>query len=425
MARKSTHVERELYIAAPDGIAVYAQNPSYTSVEGQALIEAIKHEAMHIDPDRRERFYHPRIFRRRSEDGGRTWVVEPDLTRESPSHLDGQQRHVPMHILDPNRNVLICLHATYEVDTREGMFERGNRMQRTYRTYYELSHDGGRSWSDPKQVIDSRDAYDAVRWGPGLSYGQSGGAADMLAWAFLDDGTLVFGLTVGNASAEEKGSHGGEKRGRWAVVYVQARWDDEAADLRFIFGNLILVDPGQSRIGCCEPALAWLGGRRLFNAMRCQGDEASGLYATRFSTVSEDGGLTWSKPEPLRYDDGSVVWTPASFSQFLRSSRKSKTYWLANILSGPVHGQTPRYPLTIAEFDTGRCCILKNTVQVIQNLPEGAPKERRYTNWGSYEERGTGDIILTLPEQPKYMDFSTMARPEDFTADCLRYRVQL
>jgi len=169
--------------------------------------------------------------------------------------------------------------------------------------------------------------------------------------------------------------------------------------------------------------VAHLGGARLFNTMRCQGDPSTGVYATRFSTVSEDGGLTWSVPEPLQYDDGSTVWTPASYSQFIRSGKTGRTYWLANILSGPVHGQTPRYPLTIAEFDTVNCRIIKASVRSIQELPEGAPTERRYTNWGSYVERWTGDLILTLPEQPKQTDFSAMTRPEEFTADCIRYRI--
>jgi hypothetical protein len=141
--------------------------------------------------------------------------------------------------------------------------------------------------------------------------------------------------------------------------------------------------------------------------------------------MSRDGGLTWSAPEPLRYDDGTTVWTPASYSQFVESSKTGRTYWLANILSEPVHGQMPRYPLTIAEFDTEHCCILRNTVRTIQDLPDGAPLQRRYTNWGSYEERGTGDFVLTLPEQPKHMDFTAMTRPEDFTADCIRYRIQI
>ena len=72
-------VSRELYIAAPSGIAVYAQSPCYAALTGESLVEAIKHEGLVFDTDGRRRYYHPRIFRRRSDDNGRAWTAEADL----------------------------------------------------------------------------------------------------------------------------------------------------------------------------------------------------------------------------------------------------------------------------------------------------------------------------------------------------------
>ena len=143
-------------------------------------------------------------------------------------------------------------------------------------------------------------------------------------------------------------------------------------------------------VGCCEPGLAWLGGQRLFNTMRCQGNEAHKIYSTRYTTLSEDGGMTWSEPVPLVYDDGTTVWTPVS----------------------------------IAVFDPERLCVLRDTIRVIQDLPEGAPMTRRYTNFSMSEERGTGDLMLLMPEQPKHMGFEEMTKAEDFEADCIRFRVR-
>ena len=42
------------------------------------------------------------------------------------------------------------------------------------------STDGGRNWTESKQVIDRREGYDATRWGPGLEHGRNGGVADLL-----------------------------------------------------------------------------------------------------------------------------------------------------------------------------------------------------------------------------------------------------
>jgi len=135
-----------------------------------------------------------------------------------------------------------------------------------------------------------------------------------------------------------------------------------------------------------------------------------------------DSSISFGTP---RYDDGSTVWTPASVHRFFPSSKTGKSYVIANILPGPVYGQTPRYPLTIAEFDTNRLCVRRDTVQVIQGLPEGAPKSRRYTNFSMYEERGTGDLVLLMPEEPKKVEFEERTRPEDMEADCIEFRVRL
>ena len=74
---------RKLYIAAREGKAVYAQNPSYTDLDGREILESVKDEAMLVDPGVGKLFYHDRIYRRRSSDNGLTWVEEPDLTTDA------------------------------------------------------------------------------------------------------------------------------------------------------------------------------------------------------------------------------------------------------------------------------------------------------------------------------------------------------
>ena len=63
---------------------------------------------------------------------------------------------------------------------------------------------------------------------------------------------------------------------------------------------------------------------------------------------------------------------------------------------------------------------------VIQDLPEGAPTEdlskgelgRRYSNFGHYFDRETGEFVLMMAEEPKFSW-------EDFRADTIRYRIRL
>ena len=416
-------VGRETHLPGPVGEAVYVYSPTYASVTGTALLETVRHEAFYERPDTGRHYYSSWICRRRSEDNGRTWTDEPGGMRVTPADLTGGKSFPFGMVLHPQRDVLIDFESRYEMDLGQPMFGTGNRIGRTYRLFYRISRDQGRTWTAPAQAIDSRPGFDAVRWAPGVEFGRIGGVGDGQR-IFLPDGTMVMGFTAVHPEAPADDVSERSKEHYSTTFYAQARLAPDASRLDWRFGEMIVVPFPQAAGGCCEAALAWLGGTRFYSTMRCQGDERCGIYSSRQGTVSDDAGMTWSRPRPLSYEDGAPVWTPASVHQFFRSSKNGKTYVLANILSRPVYGQVPRYPLCIAEFDTERVCVLRGTVQVIQDLPPGAPVDRRYTNWGMYEERGTGDLIMLLPEMPRDKNYEDM-KPEDFGADCIRYRIGL
>jgi len=406
-------------MTAETGIAVYANNPCYTSVDGESLVESVNHEALAFDPDGSRRYYHPRVFRRRSDDNGRTWVDEPDLHTESLSGLDGQKRSIPLHFLDETGDRLVSIFFTYEVDTNEFIFKGGSLIQRTYRMWYEISADGGLTWTTPRQIVDCRAGYDETHWAPGIVYGENGAVPNVSQSVVLDDSSYLVGLTV--SATNETGSDG---EGSWKVGHMQLLLRGDLS-LEATFGDMVEVPKTIADSGCCEPATTELTGGRILTTMRCQGREDGSIFSSRQCVISEDGGFTWSDPQPLRYDDDGEVFMPASYNSFMHSSVTGKTYLFANILPKPVVHQMPRYPLVMAELDTERGCILRDSLQVIQDLPEGAPSQRRYTNWGAYEERGTGHIILNMPEQPKTHDFTAMTHPDHFTADCYRWQIAL
>ena len=72
----------------------------------------------------------------------------------------------------------------------------------------------------------------------------------------------------------------------------------------------------------------------------------------------------------------------------------------------------------MAEMDTDRFCLIKDTVTVIQGFPSGAPANRSYTNFGHYVDRVTREFVLTPAEMPKFS-------VKDFRADTVRYRIKV
>jgi len=416
------HVTRSMYVEAPPAVAPYAKS-TYVSRDGCEVLERVKYQTMTVQADGRKHYHEQRGYFRRSLDNGVTWKEEGASSPLGPQERERLQVLSLGLILDPRTDMLIDLFLTNEFDVTEGMFKRGNRIQRTQRTWYRLSADGGRTWGDVQQVIDSRTGYDETHWAPGTTWGQEGGRATG-QHLFLPDGDLVMGFTF--MHPEVPATYPPDAAAYYVTIrYARARFNGDCSALEWRFGDEIAVDFPQSTMGAAEPALTRLADGRLYNTMRCQGSKEHGTYAVRYCTLSSDEGVTWTEPEPLVYDDGSTVWTPASPHRFFTSSKTGKTYLLANILDAPVYHQHPRYPLAIAEFDPEAVCVRRDTVEVIQDLPPGAPTERRYTNFSMREERGTGDLLLVMPEQPREVDYSDMTDPEQFTADCFQWRVAL
>jgi hypothetical protein len=263
------------------------------------------------------------------------------------------------------------------------------------------------------QIIHDGNGCDERQWMPGFDIERHTAGFDQPHAITLNDGTLLFGFTV--------------KTPRYLTRFFRGRWNEREERMIWESSAPISVPGGVSSTGPCEPDLLSLGGQRVFTTMRTQGIPAKQVPTTRQCALSEDGGRTWSKPEPLKYDDGTPVWVPAAIAVFERHPATGRVFWFANIQREPVYGQIPRYPLTMAEFDTKRLCILKDSVTIIQDLPSGAPKAgdpkkgelgRRYSNFGHYVDRHAGEIVLLVAEEPR-------VTWEDYWSDTIRFRIKL
>jgi len=377
-------------------------NPSYTSRDGLGMIMT-KRERISSGNDRR-RQQSGTLQRMMSEDNGATWTAHGPVV-SGGSYAAEHQNLAWHHFLDPLNEQLLSVHQTTRPNT-------AGSVKKTA-LYYQVSADAGRTWGPARQIIHRGSESDEIHWMPVITGNKQYVEIDQAPFVKLDDGTIVFGFTVHRSTRKFPA-----EQIYAGVAFLRGRWSDDQREIAWDAGDMIRVPADVSPYGVCEPDMLRLGGQRLLTTMRCQGYDEQNIFSTRQWAISEDGARTWSDPKTLCYDDGSTVAVPASLAAFERDPRTGKAYWFANILDQPVTHQSPRYPLTIAELDTERICIIRDSVTVVQDLPEGAPTDRCYTNFGHYVDRATGDFVLMMAEFPK---FST----EDCRADSVRFRIHV
>jgi hypothetical protein len=117
----------------------------------------------------------------------------------------------------------------------------------------------------------------------------------------------------------------------------------------------------------------------------------------KWISVSNDGGITWSKITDLRYDTGEQFYSPATFAETIRSTATGKLYCFLNINAYPPVGNGPRYPLQVAEIDEENICLKKGTVTIIDDRnPELDSSHLQLSNFGLLEDRKNHMIELYL-----------------------------
>ena len=121
----------------------------------------------------------------------------------------------------------------------------------------------------------------------------------------------------------------------------------------------------------------------------------------------------------MKYDDGSDFYSPSSIHRMIRHSVTHRLYWLGNISATPPHGNSPRYPLVMAEVDEGMAALRKGTVTAIDDR-QPDQGDIQFSNFSLLEDRETHRFELyltTYAQQPDPADWAT--------ADNYKYFVEL
>ena len=305
--------------------------------------------------------------------------------------------------------------ADYDASTGSlvGMWLRQIRHGGVYHnfTYCRMSPDSGRTWSAPAQLVyEPGDAFDPANplKPQFLNHNEGYMGNNVLV---RSDGTLLVCLAHANAPGDPKND---QRPWRMGSVLFLGKWNAERREYGWTPGARVEISPEHSARGLMEPELAELGDGRILVVWRGSTHGWDGTVAKlpgcKFFSVSSDGGRTLTPPEPWKYADDSSFYSPSSIHRMIRHSVTGKLYWIGNISGTPPSGNSPRYPLVIAEVDEEKAALRKSTVTAIDDRgPDQGPRVQ-FSNFSLYEDHQTHALILhltTYGQEPNSADWAT------------------
>ncbi|MGD9128054.1 MAG: sialidase family protein [Planctomycetia bacterium] len=405
-------VKRELYRAHPKPKVAMFVGQRYMG-PGLELEETASYMSSSDTP------YKPK--QRRSTDNGRTWSdFEP--IDEVITHVNGTR---------------ICwgmFAATYDPASKAmvAIWLRQTKHKGIYynHCFIRLSHDNGRTWGEPY----------LLRYEKGSDFDPD----DPFKKDFLEhnscypcqnicprqDGSLLLAGSCChvpddapdlNSEKIPPGFKGTPAHGRYggANNFV-GRWNAKTKKYDWTSSNVVWVPRNVSSRGLSEPAVAELKDGRLLTIYRCSNVRLNSKQqpGRKRYTISTDGGKTIGPPRELTYDDGTQFYSPSSYHRLIRHSQTGKLYWIGNLSPHPAKGNSPRYPLVIAEMDEQKVALKKNTVTLIDTRRDGESAKLQLSNFSLLENRETHALEILLPRLG--------ADPKDFWgSDAYKYTLIL
>ena len=329
---------------------------------------------------------------RLSKDNGRTWsdawtIPDTEFRHAGVAFYEGPGPKV----YDPASGALVEIWLR-QVE-QEGRFNNFS--------YYRLSRDFGKTWTPPKQLCyEPGEEFNAEKpLAPGfLGNNHAYCGSNILRHG---NGTLIHAVAHANAPGDPQNDRRPWRMGSLCFV---GKWDPGANDYRWTAGRRVEISPEWSSRGLMEPELAELADGRVLVIWR--GSNTAATPGRKWCSVSSDGGMTLAEVRELKYDDGTRFYSPSSYHRMLRHSVTGKLYWVGNICPEPPDGNSPRYPLVIAEVDEKTPALRRNTVTVIDDRQPSDSPSVALSNFSLLENRETHAIEVYVSRLG--------ANPDDF-----------
>jgi len=398
-------VKKEVWVEPPDpGVAVFGK-AEYGGPSGLRMVRLYNTISSADCMNAQCRHY--------SEDNGKTWTP-PEKLPDSVRYEGDMRREFaegsPV-CLDPSGQIYLKF-------SREIIMPKGDVLEgcKQRKIFYQISKDGGRAFGRLKQLIEKGIEFDESHYLKGVWHKKN--SATLNSHLVLSPKELLLAVYI--FPVDDKGLLDNPLGGSTYsdIGFIKGGLTEDASDIEWSTTQVLRLEPAVSIRGMSEPCLANLSdGRILCIARGNQGAQGEATPGGSWLTVSQDQGWTWTPMKRLSFDDGGILYTPSSISQLLRHS-SGRLYWIANIVSAPAEGNSPRFPLVLAEIDENKLAVIRNSLTVIDNRQKTESDTLQLSNFSAYEDREGHEIVVTLARLfPKSRS--------DWTAPLMKYSITL
>jgi len=369
--------KRELIPAPSPDSAIFMTRTVYVAPQGQALHQE------YADLTASDTFGN--FYCRQSEDNGYTWSEAKQISQPVRIQEGMLRRGEFALLLDTPRDRLIRF---YNRSIYPGMDHHTIDVAKTYKLWFEISEDGGKSFS-PEQQLIVKD-HNEVAWAPDVHYGKNS-CPISFSQPFVDDSGRI--VLPAQWKPELPKDHTGPYPMQ-ATCFIGET--EETGRITWFASERAAVDSELSVRGIAEPTIAPLRDGTFF--MVCRGSNVwqPEMAGRKWITTSLERGMRWEKPRPFGYDTGELFYSPATGSRLIRSSRNQKLYWIGNIVPKNPDGNHPRNPLCIAEVNEDKLALRKETVAQIDSRQDIDTPRVQLSNFHVYEDRLTGEFVLIM-----------------------------
>jgi hypothetical protein len=337
-----------------------------------------------------------------SEDNGLNWskyTYTPDFNAGLPY---GYRRDRVTSVLDNNTGCIITIINSLDTPGLDPGINEPPVALSTYYLRYTVSNDAGKTWLYNEPVIGEGN-YTAQNPFEGVFIGKNSiylGDLGCIPIVTKKGKILVPAHTTLAGPGGELLNPGGGYTYTDVMVLI-GTWS-AGNKLSWKASQRVEADPKRSTRGMIEPTLLELEDGRILMVMRGSNggklDPQNLLPSYKWYSISEDGGETWTKPEPWCFEDGEPFFSPSSMSALFKHSG-GRCFWAGNMTKVNCQNNLPRWPLVIAEINVNSLRMIRSSVITVDTQHEEDLSQGRLdiSHLTLIEDRQTKEIILTYP----------------------------